>query len=211
MLLRLFLSRLWSPSFPVHQGVDFNCLHNLLQCDNHFNGLPTDHYPYPTIVVAGSTTTFSGVPVDGCHHLGSSGTSLSQSSWLICSQAMIIACMASICLLALLPMLHPAKAVWPHSNASLIWWMVIPSPVKSLATSSMVTLSDSCASIMHGIISIVRCNLSTRCQYNPSVDNNCATWVRNTFLVWHAVTLHGALEWPLTGPWWMTGWSHTGV
>jgi len=53
---------------------------------------------------------------------------------------MIIACMATICLLASLPVLHPAKAIWPHLNMSLIWGVVIPSPAKSLATSLMVTL-----------------------------------------------------------------------
>jgi len=48
---------------------------------------------------------------------------------------MIIAYIASVCLLALLPMLHPAKAVWPHLNMSLIGEMVIPSPAKSLVNS----------------------------------------------------------------------------
>jgi len=106
---------------------------------------------------------------------------------------MIIACMASIFLLASLPVLHPAKAIWPHSNALLIWGMVIPSPVRSLVTSSMVTLSDNCASVMCGIVAIVRHNSSTRCQYNPSVNNNCAMWMRNTLLVQCAIIPHGAL------------------
>jgi len=154
----------------------------------------------PSVVVVGSATIISGAPVDGYHHLGSIGTGLSWSSWLICLWAVIIACMASVCLLALLPVLHSAKAISPHSNMSLIWGMVIPSPVKSLATSLRVTLSNSCASVMHGVVVIVRHNSSTRCWYNPSVDNNCATQMRNTLLVWCAVTLHSALTVTINRP-----------
>jgi len=101
--------------------------------------------------------------------------------------------MASICLLALLSALYPAKAIWPHSNMLLIWGMVIPSPVKSLVTSSMVTLSDNCASVTCGIVTIARHNLSTRHQYNSGVNNNCAMQMRNTLLIQCAITPCSAL------------------
>jgi len=59
--------------------------------------------------------------------------------------------------------------------------------------SLMVTLSDNCAGVTHGIIAIVRHNSSTRCQYNPGVDNNCAMQIRNTLLVQCAITPCSAL------------------
>jgi len=161
----------------------------------------------PSIVVACSTTIVSNAPVDGYHHLGSNGTSLSWLSWLAYLWVKIIACMASICLLASLPVLHPARAIWPHSNTLLICGMVIPLPAKSLTMSSTVVLSNICASVIH--VSLLQwdvIHLQDAGIIPVSISIKLCEWGRHSLFGVLSLCVV-PLQWPLTCLWLRTGWS----